>query len=253
MIKSSLFSLALLLCFTQCAPESPKVTTSATELKKAQSGGAEELATDSVSMPKIKIPGEDVAVVEGQADADTSAAFLSENSPPPKEEELKELDPKEQEPEKTDQNEEKTAKSDRDREKDRSSKSDSKRKKRRPAISFKKTTHHYGRITQGDKIEHKFTFVNTGKRPLVISNATATCGCTQPSFPFIPIDPGEEGYIGVVFDSKGKLGRQKPAITITTNARPATYKLYLEGYVDARKDEEDGSGEKSTGDPPSGQ
>ena len=116
----------------------------------------------------------------------------------------------------------------------------SSKRKRRPVITFQKNVHHYGRITQGDKIEHKFVFTNTGKKELIISNATATCGCTQPSFPFMPIAPGEEGYIGVIFDSKGKLGRQKPAITITTNAKPATYQLYLEGYVDSpEKDNKD--------------
>ena len=47
----------------------------------------------------------------------------------------------------------------------------------------------------------------------------------------IPVDPGETGYIGVTFDSKGKVGKQKPMITVVTNARPRTYKLYLEGMV----------------------
>ena len=88
---------------------------------------------------------------------------------------------------------------------------------------------------QGDKIEHKFSFKNTGKADLVIKNVTASCGCTQPSYPFVPIAPGEEGFIGVVFDSKGKLGKQKPTITVVTNARPHTYKLYLDGFVDAQR------------------
>ena len=109
---------------------------------------------------------------------------------------------------------------------------------RKPVVEFYKTTYNYGKIEQGDKVEYNFKFKNTGGKELVISNATATCGCTQPSFPFIPIGPGEEGYIGVVFDSKGKLGRQKPAITITTNAKPASYTLYLEGFVNSPKEEE---------------
>lgn len=109
------------------------------------------------------------------------------------------------------------------------------RRKRRPKVKFKTMTHDYGTIMQGDKVEYQFRFTNTGKRDLVIKEATATCGCTRPSYPFIPIPPGEEGYIGVVFDSKGKLGKQKPAITIVTNARPRTYKLYLDGFVDAER------------------
>ncbi|MFT7450546.1 MAG: hypothetical protein ACI9VN_001263, partial [Patescibacteria group bacterium] len=83
----------------------------------------------------------------------------------------------------------------------------------KPVLSFKKTVHKYGRISQGEKIKHNFVFTNTGDSELIISNAKASCGCTQPSFPFIPIAPGEEGYIGVIFDSKGKIGQQKPMIT----------------------------------------
>jgi Protein of unknown function (DUF1573) len=107
-----------------------------------------------------------------------------------------------------------------------------------PAITFKKTVHDYGRIVQGDKVKHNFVFTNTGDKELVISNATASCGCTQPSFPFNPIAPGEESYIGVVFDSKGKLGRQKPVITITTNSKPAVYEIFLEGFVDSAADDD---------------
>ncbi len=109
----------------------------------------------------------------------------------------------------------------------------------KPVLSFKKTIHKYGRISQGEKIKHNFVFTNTGNSELIISDAKASCGCTKPSFPFLPIPPGEEGYIGVVFDSKGKLGRQKPVITITTNADPATYDIYLEGTVDSEEIEEE--------------
>lgn len=114
-------------------------------------------------------------------------------------------------------------------------------RKKRPKMSFDQTTFNYGMIMQGDEINHKFRFVNTGKSELVITNATASCGCTQPSYPFIPIAPGEEGFIGVNFNSTGKLGPQKPTITITTNASPKTYKLYLDGFVDAERAKDQGT------------
>ncbi|MEL6863853.1 MAG: DUF1573 domain-containing protein [Bacteroidota bacterium] len=113
-----------------------------------------------------------------------------------------------------------------------------KSQKKRPKLSFKQETYNYGQIMQGDKVEYQFRFKNTGNADLVIKDATASCGCTKPSYPFIPIAPGEEGYIGVIFDSKGKLGMQKPSITVVTNASPKTYKLYLEGVVDTKRVEE---------------
>lgn len=110
--------------------------------------------------------------------------------------------------------------------------------KKRPKVSFESTSFDYGVIMQGDKVEHKFKFTNKGKADLVITGVSASCGCTQPSYPFVPIKPGEEGEIGVVYDSKGKLGRQNPTITVVTNARPSTYKLKLQGFVDAERAKE---------------
>ena len=114
-----------------------------------------------------------------------------------------------------------------------------------PVVSFYKTIHKYGTIEQGDKVEYKFRFVNAGKSELVVTDATASCGCTKPSYPFIPIEPGGEGYIGVVFDSKGKLGRQKPSVVITTNADPASYTIYLEGYVDSAEKAEEANNDEN--------
>lgn len=107
-----------------------------------------------------------------------------------------------------------------------------KKKKKRAKMQFGKTTFQFGKIKEGDKIEHNFKFKNTGNAPLVIKNVEVSCGCTFPSYPFIPIKPGEEGVIGVTFNSEHKIGRQKPIITVITNARPRTHKLYLEGFVE---------------------
>jgi hypothetical protein len=101
----------------------------------------------------------------------------------------------------------------------------------KPKIAFEKTNHNFGTIKQGDVIEYNFRFINTGSAPLIIKNATATCGCTQPSYPFLPIEPNEKGAIGVRYNSKGKLGSQKPIITVTTNSKPSIIKLHLEGVV----------------------
>lgn len=107
-----------------------------------------------------------------------------------------------------------------------------KKKKKRPAMKFDDTTFKFGTIKQGDKIDHKFKFKNTGNAPLVIKTVDVSCGCTFPSYPFIPIEPGEEGVIEVTFNSEHKIGRQKPTVTVVTNARPRTVKLYLEGFVE---------------------
>ena len=107
-----------------------------------------------------------------------------------------------------------------------------KKKKKRAKMKFEKDIFEFGKIKQGDKVTYNFKFKNTGDAPLVIKNVDVSCGCTFPSYPFVPIQPGEEGVIGVIFNSEHKVGRQKPTVTVITNARPRTHKLYLKGFVE---------------------
>ncbi|HXI00002.1 MAG TPA: DUF1573 domain-containing protein [Sphingobacteriaceae bacterium] len=104
-----------------------------------------------------------------------------------------------------------------------------------PQIKFEKATYDFGVINSGEKVTHEFKFTNTGKSPLIISNAQASCGCTVPEKPEKPINPGEEGIIKVVFDSTGKTGMQNKMITITSNAIPATSELHLIGNIKEAK------------------
>jgi len=107
-----------------------------------------------------------------------------------------------------------------------------KKKKKRAKIKFDGLVHKFGTIKTGDKVSHQFKFKNTGNAPLVIKSVDVSCGCTFPSYPFLPIEPGKEGAIDVTFDSEHKVGRQKPTVTVVTNGRPRTIKLNLEGFVE---------------------
>ncbi|NNE28362.1 MAG: DUF1573 domain-containing protein, partial [Saprospiraceae bacterium] len=86
-----------------------------------------------------------------------------------------------------------------DGEKDKKKKAEVKKKtKAKPALmKFNETLHNYGKIEQGDVISYSFKFENAGGKELTIKEVRASCGCTQPSYPFLPILPGEEGTIGV--------------------------------------------------------
>ncbi len=100
-----------------------------------------------------------------------------------------------------------------------------------PVVVFERDIFDFGKIEQGGKVNHEFKFKNTGKTPLIISNATATCGCTVPEFPKEPILPGKEGVIKVIFNSAGKEGMQDKVITISSNANPNTTSVHLVGDV----------------------
>lgn len=100
-----------------------------------------------------------------------------------------------------------------------------------PKFSFTQDSYDFGKIKQGEKVSYSFTFKNTGKTPLIISSASASCGCTVPSYPEEPIQPGEESKIDIVFDSSNKMGMQTKTVTIVANTIPNTKVLYLRGEI----------------------
>lgn len=93
------------------------------------------------------------------------------------------------------------------------------------------STHNFGRVTDGEHVVFNYRFRNSGDKPLIISSATASCGCTVPEKPEQPIAQGELGYIKVVFDSKGRVGPVHKEIHVVSNARPGFSVLQLTGEV----------------------
>lgn len=103
------------------------------------------------------------------------------------------------------------------------------------AMKFEKETHDFGKIKAGDLVTYDFKFTNTGKAPLIITDAVATCGCTKPEYSKTPIKPGESSAIHVTFNSAGKVGLQDKQITITANTAPAQNRVHLIGEVTLTK------------------
>lgn len=99
-----------------------------------------------------------------------------------------------------------------------------------PIISFDKLVHDYGTIKKGSDGICEFTFKNTGKDTLILSNAKSSCGCTVPTWPKDPIMPGESGVIKVVYDTK-KLGTISKTITVLSNAEVGSVMLSIKGTV----------------------
>ena len=89
----------------------------------------------------------------------------------------------------------------------------------------------FGEIIEGEKVNLEFKIKNTGKGDLIITNAKASCGCTQLEYPKEIIKPGNQESISVTFDSRNKIGVQKKNITLTTNATPNIKILTIEGTV----------------------
>jgi hypothetical protein len=100
-----------------------------------------------------------------------------------------------------------------------------------PVMKFEFESHDFGKVKAGDKVTYEFKFTNTGPSPLIISTATASCGCTVPEWPKEPVQPGQGGKIKVTFDSANKEGLQDKQITVTANTSPAQNIVHLVGEV----------------------
>lgn len=100
-----------------------------------------------------------------------------------------------------------------------------------PVFKFEKEVYDFGEIKEGEKVTYDFKFKNIGNSPLIISSATATCGCTIPEYPKEPLAPGAEGLIRVVFNSAGKAGMQNKIVSITANTVPSLTELNILGNV----------------------
>ncbi|MFO7444993.1 MAG: DUF1573 domain-containing protein [Ignavibacteriaceae bacterium] len=86
-----------------------------------------------------------------------------------------------------------------------------------PDISFKETSHDFGKVKQGEIPEYTFKFKNNGKSTLEIKDVKTSCGCTAALISSKKIEPGKEGTIRVELDTKDRSGKMTRNITISSN------------------------------------
>jgi hypothetical protein len=100
-----------------------------------------------------------------------------------------------------------------------------------PVLTFAEAQFDFGDIQPNSKVQHLFKFTNTGKTPLLIADATASCGCTTPSWTKEPIAPGATGELQVQFDSRGKQGLINKQVSVRANTQPNINTIYIKGNV----------------------
>jgi hypothetical protein len=104
--------------------------------------------------------------------------------------------------------------------------------KESPILTFDKDEHNFGIAMQGERLSYSFKFTNTGKKDLIISQATASCGCTVADFPQTPIRPNGRGHVTIVFETKGLKGFQTKSITVFANTTPNFINLKVSAMVE---------------------
>ncbi len=99
-----------------------------------------------------------------------------------------------------------------------------------PTMEFEESAYDFGNIARGTAVEHVFKFKNTGKAPLVIVDATSTCGCTVPSYPKEPIQPGETGELLVKYNGSG-LNAVTKIVTVKSNTEKGSETVKITAFV----------------------
>ncbi len=118
-------------------------------------------------------------------------------------------------------------------------------------VKFNELKYDFGKIKQGVPTTFDFEFKNITDKPLVIENASASCGCTTPKWPQAPVMAGKKEKINVGYNAASagafsktitvKLAGVDAPVTLTITGDVLTAEAY-DAYV-----KENGSKQKSKG------
>ncbi|MCZ2140917.1 MAG: DUF1573 domain-containing protein, partial [Bacteroidia bacterium] len=90
----------------------------------------------------------------------------------------------------------------------------------------------FGTINAGEKVQLIYRFKNVGEKPLFVIGVTETCKCTLTKYNTDPIQPGKQGTIQIVFDSRTQLDAIRKSVIVQTNTYNDQYKtLVFTGFV----------------------
>lgn len=78
---------------------------------------------------------------------------------------------------------------------------------KKPKIVVDRDTWEFGRVKQGETLNHEFVFRNAGEAVLNIGNVETSCGCTAALVSEKKLEPGKEGRVKVSFSSAGYGGQ----------------------------------------------
>lgn len=101
------------------------------------------------------------------------------------------------------------------------------------AISAPEEQFDFGTIKEANgPVTHAFTLKNVGNAPLVITRASASCGCTKPKFSTEPIAPGKSTKIEVTYNPAGRPGQFVKTVAVYSNGKEGAFILRIKGVVE---------------------
>ncbi|MBL7811543.1 MAG: DUF1573 domain-containing protein [Bacteroidetes bacterium] len=93
-----------------------------------------------------------------------------------------------------------------------------------PQIMFRKRLHDFGKVKESSiYATTRYTFVNTGDKPLFISSVQSSCGCTVPDWTRDTIRPGDSGFVQAKYETINRPGTFQKTVTVYSNATNAPF------------------------------
>lgn len=99
-------------------------------------------------------------------------------------------------------------------------------------LKWDNETHDFGTLEKGKPATHEFTFTNTTKQTVLITNVRPSCGCTAANYTKTPIKPGEKGMVAATYNAASP-GAFTKSITVTTSDSEMPKSLTIRGKVEA--------------------
>ena len=104
-----------------------------------------------------------------------------------------------------------------------------------PRMDLSVKEHDFGTFKEEAGIQKfDFTVVNNGNSPLVITQVTASCGCTTPGWTKEPIPPKGTGIVSAAYDPAGRPGVFSKTLSVSSNADTNPVTLVIKGEVTAK-------------------
>jgi len=103
-------------------------------------------------------------------------------------------------------------------------------KKAEDYIKFKEVKHDFGKIKQGTPVTTEFAFVNTADQAVVVEYASASCGCTTPTWPQGAVAKGKSDKITAGFNAAAP-GPFTKTITVKLAGVDVPLQLTITGEV----------------------
>ena len=103
-------------------------------------------------------------------------------------------------------------------------------------LKFESEVHDFGGLEKGKPATYEFTFTNTSKETIMITNVRPSCGCTAANYTKTAIKPGEKGFVAATYNAASP-GAFTKSITVTTSDTSLPKSLTIKGKVEAPTEE----------------